>query len=197
MIAGAAALHVLAAATWLLRNSELGLEQGSPCPRPAELAARSGAGRETGRAEGAQVEAPAAQGKSLALTCGKAEIFEQTDYRWREENGGLRFHQASEMKGLEREKGAWPLRCRSFLGEAGAGGRRIGELAAPALRRQAMDGIREEYGLSDRHAWRIAGQYRGTQCHMPAVLAGGDALTRRVVAQGAEHGRFVRHPDAP
>ena len=36
-----------------------------------------------------QIEVQTAQGKSLALACREAEIFEQSYYRWRKEYGGL------------------------------------------------------------------------------------------------------------
>ncbi len=45
-----------------------------------------------------------------------------------------------------------------------------------------MDGIREKYGLSERHACRIVGQHRGTQRYVPTVLEVFDriaAISRR------------------
>ena len=50
-----------------------------------------------------QIEVQTAQGKSLALACKEAEIFEQSYYRWRKEYGGLQIDQARKMKDLERE----------------------------------------------------------------------------------------------
>ena len=50
-----------------------------------------------------QIEVQTAQGKSLALACRKAEISEQSYYRWRKEYGGLQVDQARKMKDLERE----------------------------------------------------------------------------------------------
>ncbi|GJE81699.1 hypothetical protein HNR51_003790 [Methylorubrum thiocyanatum] len=61
---------------------------------------------------------------------------------------------------------------------------------APERRRQAVDGIREKYGLSERHACRIVGQHRGTQCYVPTVLADEDELTRAIVALASEYGRY-------
>ncbi|MCP1545814.1 transposase InsO family protein [Methylorubrum extorquens] len=61
---------------------------------------------------------------------------------------------------------------------------------APERRRQAVDGIREKYGLSERHACRIVGQHRGTQRYVPTVPADEDDLTRAVIALASEYGRY-------
>ena len=53
-----------------------------------------------------------------------------------------------------------------------------------------MDGIREKYGLSERHACRIVGQHRGTQRYVPTLLADEDGLTRAIVALASEYGRY-------
>lgn len=53
-----------------------------------------------------------------------------------------------------------------------------------------MEGIREKYGLSERHACRIVGQHRGTQRYVPTVLADEDALTHAIVALASEYGRY-------
>ncbi|GAA0237699.1 hypothetical protein GCM10008965_02430 [Methylorubrum aminovorans] len=53
---------------------------------------------------------------------------------------------------------------------------------APERCRQAVDGIREKYGLSERHVCRIVGYHRDTQRYVPTVLADEDALTRAIVA---------------
>ncbi len=53
-----------------------------------------------------------------------------------------------------------------------------------------MDGIREKYGLSERHACRIVGQHRGTQRSVPTLLADEDALTRAIIALASEYGRY-------
>ena len=53
-----------------------------------------------------------------------------------------------------------------------------------------MDGIREKYGLSERHACRIVGQYRGTQRYVPTVLTDEDELTQAIIALASEYGRY-------
>jgi putative transposase len=49
-----------------------------------------------------QVEVGVANGKSMAQACKKAEIAEQTYYRWRKEYGGLKVDQARRLKELEQ-----------------------------------------------------------------------------------------------
>jgi len=51
-------------------------------------------------------------------------------------------------------------------------------------------GIREKYGLSERHACRIVGQPRGTQRYVPTIRADEDALTRAIVTLACEYGRY-------
>ena len=53
-----------------------------------------------------------------------------------------------------------------------------------------MDGIRDKYGLSERHACRIVGQHRGTQRYGPTVAAEEDGLTRAIIALASEYGRY-------
>ncbi|MFB0489951.1 hypothetical protein ABIE45_002537 [Methylobacterium sp. OAE515] len=53
-----------------------------------------------------------------------------------------------------------------------------------------MVGIRETYGLSERHACRIVGQHRGTQRTVPTVPADEDALTQAIIALASEYGRY-------
>jgi hypothetical protein len=128
-----------------------------------------------------QIEVQTAQGKSLALAWTEAEISEQS-YRWQ----GVRW--PSSRPGQEdqgpgaRECSAAAAHGGSVSGGSGAGGRRLGERVAPERRRQAVDGIREKYGLSERHACRVVGQHRGTQRYVPTVLADEDELTRAIIA---------------
>ena len=53
-----------------------------------------------------------------------------------------------------------------------------------------MIGIREKYGLSERHVCRIVSQPRGTQRYVPTIRADEDALTRAIVALASEYGRY-------
>jgi len=50
-----------------------------------------------------QIEVQTSRDKSIAVACNKADISEQSYYRWRKEYGGLQVDQAREMKDLERE----------------------------------------------------------------------------------------------
>ncbi|WCS22919.1 IS3 family transposase [Methylobacterium sp. NMS14P] len=138
-----------------------------------------------------QIEVQTTQGKSLALACKEAEISEQSYYRWRKEYGGLQVDQARKMKDLEREN----ARLRRLVADLSLVSQVLADVAsgngiAPERRRQAVAGIREKYGLSERHACRIVGQHRSTQRYVPTVLADEDGLTRAIVALASEYGRY-------
>ena len=60
---------------------------------------------------------------------------------------------------------------------------------SPERRRQAVEGIRGKYGLSERHACRIVGQHRGTQRYTTIVRADEDALTRAIISLASICGR--------
>ena len=132
-----------------------------------------------------QIEVQTAQFKSLAIACREAEISEQSDSRWRKKYGGLQIDQDRRMKDLKRENARLRQLVsdlfleKQVLVDVAAGERRPApaKLIAPERRRQAVDGIREKYGLSERHACRIVGQHRGTQRYVPTVPADEDALT--------------------
>ena len=50
-----------------------------------------------------QVEVAVANGKMTPVACKEAGIVEQTYYRWRKEDGGLKVDQARRLKELEQE----------------------------------------------------------------------------------------------
>ena len=52
-----------------------------------------------------QIEVAVANGKTTSQACKKAEIVEQTYFRWRKEYGGLQIDQAKRLKELEQENG--------------------------------------------------------------------------------------------
>ena len=66
----------------------------------------------------------------------------------------------------------------------------LGKLVSPERRRQAVKGIREKYGLSERHACRIVGQPRETQRYATIVRADEDAPTRAIVSLASQYGRY-------
>ena len=47
-----------------------------------------------------------------------------------------------------------------------------------------------KYGLSDRYACRLLGQWRGTQRYQAIPRAGEDELTVAVMALASQHGRY-------
>jgi hypothetical protein len=61
---------------------------------------------------------------------------------------------------------------------------------SPERRRQAVEGIRGKYGLSERLACRIAGQPRGTQRYTTIVRADEDALTQAIIALASQYGPY-------
>ena len=50
-----------------------------------------------------QIEVLMSQGKAAPVACREAGISQQSQYRWRNEYGGLELDQAKRMKDLERE----------------------------------------------------------------------------------------------
>ena len=50
--------------------------------------------------------------------------------------------------------------------------------------------MREEYGLSERHACRLLGQGRGTQRYAPILRSDEDALTRAIITLASQYGRY-------
>jgi putative transposase len=48
----------------------------------------------------------------------------------------------------------------------------------------------QEYGLSERHACRLLGQWRGTQRYEPIQRADEDELTTAVIALASQYGRY-------
>ena len=53
-----------------------------------------------------------------------------------------------------------------------------------------MERAEREYGMSERHACRLLGQWRGTQRYEPDPRLDEDALTRAVIALGTQYGRY-------
>ena len=74
-------------------------------------------------------------------------------------------------------------------GRLGEGKPRIPHLS-PERRRQAVDGIRRKYGLSERQACRIVGQHRGTQRYATIVRFDEDALMRAIISLASQYGRY-------
>ena len=79
---------------------------------------------------------------------------------------------------------------RAVAGEAGSSGCSTGKLVSPEQRRCAVEQAREEYGLSERQACRLLGQWRATQRYAPIQRTDEDALTRAIVALATKYGRY-------
>ena len=138
-----------------------------------------------------QIEVQMGNGKTAPQACKEAGIHTQTYYRWRKEYGGLKVVQAKTAKGVgEGKHAAEAVGSGAFSGEAGAAGCGTGKLLSPERRRCAVERAWEQHGLSERHACRLLGQWRGTQRYEPIHRVDEDALTRAIIALGAKHGRY-------
>lgn len=103
-----------------------------------------------------QIEVLLSLDETPAVACREAGISQQSYYRWRKEYGRLELDQAKRMKELEREnvrlrRLAADLSLEKQVFKDGS----LGKLVGPERRRQAVEGIRAKYGLSERHACRI------------------------------------------
>src|SRR5665213_2655965 len=138
-----------------------------------------------------QVEVGLSNGKSTPQACKEAEITAQTYYRWRKEFGGLKLDQAKRLKEFgEREHEAEAVGGGAVFGEANSEGRSGGKLLGPERRRGAVRHALENYRITERHACRLLGQWRGTQRYEGMGRADEDALTQAIIALASEYGRY-------
>ena len=93
-------------------------------------------------------------------------------------------------KGNERKELGENRGRRLAAGEASLAGCGPGKLLSPERRRCAVERARGKYGLSERHACRLLGPWRGTQRYPPIHRLDEDDLTRAVVALAAQYGRY-------
>ena len=78
----------------------------------------------------------------------------------------------------------------AVAGEANSEGRGRGKLLSPERRRGAVRHVREAYRISERHACRLLGQWRGTQRYEVLYRSDEDALTRAIIELASEYGRY-------
>ena len=78
----------------------------------------------------------------------------------------------------------------AVAGEASCEGCSRGKLLSPERRRCAVENAREEYRLSERHACRLLGQWRGTQGYVPIQRMDEDALTRAIIMLATKYWRY-------
>ena len=74
--------------------------------------------------------------------------------------------------------------------EAGTAGCGAGKLLSPERWRCAVERAEHEYGMSERHACWLLGQWRGTQRYEPVHRLDEDALTQAIIAMAANYGRY-------
>ena len=139
-----------------------------------------------------QIEVQMGNGKTAPQACKEAGIHTQTYYRWRKEYGGLKVVQAKRLKELEKEN----TRLKRLVAELSLEKQVLRDVAqgnfkvSPERRRCAVERAWEQHGLSERHACRLLGQWRGTQRYEPIHRVDEDALTRAIIALGAKYGRY-------
>ncbi len=130
-----------------------------------------------------QIEVEIANGKTAPQACRDAQITAQTYYRWRKEFGGL--------KELEKENSRLKRLVAELSLEKQSSARcGAGKLLSPERRRCAAEHARERYGLSERHACRLLGQWRGTQRYTTILRSDEDLLTRAIITLASQYGRY-------
>ena len=138
-----------------------------------------------------QIEVEIANGKTTPQACRDAQItgadvLSLAEGVWRAE---ARPGQAAEGAG-ERERSAEAAGGRVVAGEASSSRCGAGKLLSPERRRCVVEHAEQEYGMSERHACRLLGQWRGTQRYRPIQRSDEDALTRAIIALASEYGRY-------
>ncbi|WP_339113243.1 IS3 family transposase [Thioclava sp. GXIMD2076] len=138
-----------------------------------------------------QVEVLQGQGAKLADAVRQIGVTQQTYYRWRREFGGMNRDQLKRLKELEKEN----TRLRRavsdltldklILTEAAPG-----KLLSPSRRRQCIDHIRQELGISERRACRALGQHRSTQRKIPVGRQDEALLTADITELARQYGRY-------
>jgi putative transposase len=53
-----------------------------------------------------------------------------------------------------------------------------------------VERVRQQYGMTERHACRLLGQWRGTQRYEPLQRNDEDALTRAIITLASKYGRY-------
>ena len=115
-----------------------------------------------------------------------ADVLSLAEGVWRVEGGPGEAAEGTR----EGELSAQTVGGRTFLGEAGFAGCGAGKLLSPERRRCGVEHAEQEYGMSERHACRLLGQWRGTQRYEPIQRSDEDALTRAMIALATQYGRY-------
>jgi hypothetical protein len=132
-----------------------------------------------------------ANGKTTPQACKEAEITAQTYYRWRKEYGGLKLDQAKRLKELEKENSKLKrLVAKLSLEKQILKDVAEGNFLSPERRRGAVRHARENYAVSERHACRLLGQWRGTQRYEGLSRIDEDALTEDIITLASAYGRY-------
>ena len=100
-----------------------------------------------------EAEVALAQGENVGKVARRLGVAEQTDSRWRREDGGLRVDQAEAPHGAgARERAAEEAGGQPGAGQRHPHGGRVGNFLRPARRRQAVTHARAALVVSERRA---------------------------------------------
>ena len=126
-----------------------------------------------------QVEVEIANGKTTPQACKEAEITAQTLLPLAEGIRRIKAGSSQTSQGAGAgERQAEAAGGGAVFGEANSEGCGRGKLLSPERRRGAVRHARENYRVSERHACRLLGQWRGTQRYEGIYRTDEDALTR-------------------
>jgi len=90
-------------------------------------------------------------------------------------------------KGKHQTKDA---RSRAFLGQCDPQGGALKKVISPARRRQAVEQVQQELGVSERRACRVIGQPRSTQRYNKRSVDDEEFLIKRIIELASEYGRY-------
>ncbi|MGR3631970.1 MAG: IS3 family transposase [Limimaricola soesokkakensis] len=142
-----------------------------------------------------QIEVLHGQGMPVADAVRQVGITQQSYYRWRRQYGGMSRSQLKRLKELEKEnqrlrRAVSDLTLdKLILAEAAPG-----KLLSPSRRRQCIDHVRQELGVSERRACRTLGQHRSTQRKVPRGRPDEARLTADIIELARQYGRYGYRP---
>ncbi|MCH8130904.1 MAG: IS3 family transposase [Acidobacteria bacterium] len=130
------------------------------------------------------------EGKDLTEVLRHLEIAESTWNRWRHQYGGMNVSGAKRLKELEAEN----ARLKRLLAEAELDKAMLkelgrGKMVTPDRRRRAVVVLQGRFGVSERRACRVVGQWRSTQRRPARPMPTEDEKLRRRLRDFAH-----RHP---
>jgi hypothetical protein len=118
-------------------------------------------------------------------------ITEQTYYRWRKRYGGMGTGQLKELKSLQKENERLRRTVSDLtLDNVDLGGLCQGELLSLARRGKCIDRVRGRFAVSERRIFRVLGQHRSTQRHVPRGRSDEDCLVADMTELARQYDRY-------